>query len=95
MHFCQGRVKLWQKKVLGAFAVSFVLLALIGGSTWWFGYEQHKAIQGISAEARHITKEKIRDQLLRIFLSLPGRTLMLASPLRPIARALRPDRATC
>src|SRR6516162_8793570 len=56
--------KLWQKKVLGAFAVGFVLLALIGGSIWWFGYEQHKDIQGISAEARHITKEKIRDQLL-------------------------------
>jgi hypothetical protein len=56
--------KLWQKKVLGAFAAGFVLLALIGGSSWWFGYEQHKDIQGISAEARHITKEKIRDQLL-------------------------------
>ena len=54
----------WQKKVLGAFAVGFVLLALIGGSIWWFGYEQHKDIQGISAEARHITKEKIHDQLL-------------------------------
>src|SRR6516162_9410980 len=56
--------KLWQKKVLGAFAVGFVLLILIGGSIWWFGYEQHKDIQGISAEARHITKEKIRNQLL-------------------------------
>jgi hypothetical protein len=56
--------KLWQKKVLAAFAVGFVLLALIGGSIWWFGYEQHKDIQGISAEARHITREKIRDQLL-------------------------------
>jgi tetratricopeptide (TPR) repeat protein len=56
--------KLWQKKVLAAFAVAFVLLALIGGSIWWFGYEQHKDIQGISEEARHITKEKIRNQLL-------------------------------
>jgi tetratricopeptide (TPR) repeat protein len=56
--------KLWQKKVLGAFAAGFVLLALIGGSIWWFGYEQHQDIQGISEEARHITKEKIRDQLL-------------------------------
>jgi Domain of unknown function (DUF4062) len=56
--------KLWQKKILGAFAMGFVLLALIGGSIWWFGYEQHKDIQGISAEARHITKEKIRAQLL-------------------------------
>src|SRR5215469_5568995 len=56
--------KLWQKKVLGAFAVGFVLLALIGGSIWWFGYEQHQEIQGISEEARHITKEKIRNQLL-------------------------------
>jgi tetratricopeptide (TPR) repeat protein len=56
--------KLWQKKVLIAFSVGFVLLALIGGSIWWFGYEQHKDIQGITAEAQHITKEKIRDQLL-------------------------------
>jgi tetratricopeptide (TPR) repeat protein len=56
--------KLWQKEVLGAFAVGFVLLALIGGSIWWFGYKQHEEIQGISTEARHITKEKIRDQLL-------------------------------
>jgi hypothetical protein len=46
-----------------AFVFVFVLLALIGGSVWWFGYEQHKDIQGISAEARHITKEKIRAQL--------------------------------
>src|SRR5262249_7370577 len=55
---------LWQNKVLSAFVVGFVLLALIGGSIWWFGYEQHKDIQGISEEARHITKEKIRNQLL-------------------------------
>ena len=56
--------KLWQNKVLRAFAVGFVLLALIGGSVWWFGYSQHREIQGISEEARHITKEKIRAQLL-------------------------------
>jgi NADH:ubiquinone oxidoreductase subunit E len=56
--------KLWQNKVLRAFAVGFVLLALIGGSVWWFGYSQHREIQGISQEARHITKEKIRAQLL-------------------------------
>src|SRR5215469_2494739 len=49
--------KLWQKKVLSAFAVGFVLLALIGGSIWWFGKD-------LSEEARHITKERIRDQLL-------------------------------
>src|SRR6516164_316719 len=56
--------KLWQKKVLIAFSVGFVLLALIGASICWFGYEQHKDIrdiQKISAESRHITKEKIRD----------------------------------
>jgi len=56
--------KLWQNKVLRAFAVGFVLLALIGGSVWWFGYSQQKEIQGLSEEARHITKEKIRAQLL-------------------------------
>src|SRR5271166_1606251 len=63
--------KLWQNKVLQAFAVGFVLLALIGGSVWWFGYSQHRGIKGISGEikgiseaARHITKEKIRAQLL-------------------------------
>src|SRR5580692_7029733 len=56
--------KLWQNKVLSAFGVGFVLLALIGGSVWWFGYSQHREITGISAEARHITKEKIRAQLL-------------------------------
>jgi tetratricopeptide (TPR) repeat protein len=63
--------KLWQNKVLHAFAVGFVLLALIGGSVWWFGYSQHRGIKGISGEikgiseeARHITKEKIRAQLL-------------------------------
>jgi hypothetical protein len=43
--------KLWQNKVLRAFAVVFVLLALIGGSVWWFGYSQHREIQGISEEA--------------------------------------------
>ena len=38
---------------------------------WWFGYSQHRGIKGISGEikeiseeARHITKEKIRAQLL-------------------------------
>ena len=55
---------LWQNKVLRAFAVGFVLLALIGGSVWWFGYSQHRGIKGISADARHITREKIRAQLL-------------------------------
>jgi hypothetical protein len=54
----------WQNKVLRAFAVGFVLLALIGGSVWWLGYSQHREIKGISEEARHITKEKIRAQLL-------------------------------
>ena len=56
--------KLWQNKVLRAFAVGFVLLALIGGSVWWFGYSQYRESRGISKEARHITKEKIRAQLL-------------------------------
>src|SRR4029077_16367814 len=55
---------LWQSKVLHAFAVVFVLLVLIGGSVWWFGYRQHRDIQQISAEARHINREKIRAQLL-------------------------------
>jgi Domain of unknown function (DUF4062) len=55
---------LWQNKVLSAFAVVFVLLVLIGGSVWWFGYRQHSDIQQISAEARNITREKIRAQLL-------------------------------
>jgi len=50
---------LWQNKVLRAFAVVFVLLVLIGGSVWWFGFRQHHEIQEISAEARHITREKI------------------------------------
>jgi hypothetical protein len=55
---------LWQNKVLRAFGVGFVLLALIGGSVWWFGYSQHRDMQGIGKEARHITKEKVRAQLL-------------------------------
>src|ERR1700719_2100153 len=55
---------LWQNKVLRAFAVVFVLLALIGGSVWWFGYSQHRDLLHLSAEARHITREKIRAQLL-------------------------------
>ena len=50
--------KLWQNKVLNAFGVGLALLALIGGSVWWFGYSQHREIKGITAEARHITKEK-------------------------------------
>ena len=54
----------WQTKVLGAFVVGFVFLALIGGSIWWFGSAQHRDLQGLSQEARHITKEKIRAQLL-------------------------------
>jgi hypothetical protein len=37
--------KLWQNKVLRAFAVGFVILALIGGSAWWFGYG-HREIWG-------------------------------------------------
>ena len=45
-------------------AVVFVLLVLIGGSVWWFGFRQHHEIQQITAEARHITREKIRAQLL-------------------------------
>jgi tetratricopeptide (TPR) repeat protein len=56
--------ELWQNNVLGAFALGFVLLALIGGSIWWLGYSQHREIRGISEEDRHITKEKIRAQLL-------------------------------
>src|SRR5580692_1746393 len=56
--------KLWQNKVLRAFALCFVLLALICGGVWWFGYSQHKEIKEISEEARHITKDKIRAQLL-------------------------------
>jgi tetratricopeptide (TPR) repeat protein len=56
--------KLWQNKVLRAFAVVFVLLVLIGSGVWWFGNRQHWDIQQISAEARHITREKIRAQLL-------------------------------
>src|SRR4029077_3585410 len=56
--------KLWQNKVLRAFAVGFVLLAVIGGSVWWFGYSQHRDLLHLSAEARHITREKIRAQLL-------------------------------
>jgi hypothetical protein len=40
-----------------------VLLVLIGGSVWWFGFRQHHEIQQITAEARHITREKIRAQL--------------------------------
>ena len=36
----------------------------LGGSVWWFGYRHHRDIQQISEEARHITKEKIRAQLL-------------------------------
>src|SRR6516162_8516244 len=55
---------LWQNKVLRAFAVVFILLALIGGSLWWFGIMQHHEIQQISADTRHITREKIRAQLL-------------------------------
>jgi hypothetical protein len=60
----RGAFKLWQNKVLLAFAIGFVLLALIGGSVWWFGYSHHREIQGVSEEARHVTKEKIRAQLL-------------------------------
>ena len=69
--------KLWKNKVLRALAVGFVVLALIGGSVWWFDYSQHREIRGISKEARHmptrnpvksaerrLTREKIRAQLL-------------------------------
>jgi tetratricopeptide (TPR) repeat protein len=55
---------IWQNKVLRGFGVVFVLLLLIGGSIWWFGTRQHWDLQRISAEARHITREKIRAQLL-------------------------------
>src|SRR5271165_1330606 len=55
---------LWQNKVLRAFAVVFVLLVLIGGSVWWFGYSQHRDLLHLSTEDRHITREKIRAQLL-------------------------------
>jgi hypothetical protein len=55
---------LWQNKVLRAFTAVLVLLAIIGGSVWWFGSMQHHEIQQISADARHITREKIRAQLL-------------------------------
>jgi len=60
----RGAFRLWQNKVLHAFAVVFVLLALIGGSIWLFGFMQHHEIQQFSEDARHITKEKIRAQLL-------------------------------
>ena len=70
--------KLWQNKVLRAFAAGFVVLALIGGCAWWFGYGQYREIWGISKEAarhmparnpvksapRRLTREKIRAQLL-------------------------------
>jgi eukaryotic-like serine/threonine-protein kinase len=39
--------KLWQKKVLRAFAVGLVLLALVGGSVWWFSYTWHWEKKGI------------------------------------------------
>ena len=55
---------LWQNKMLRAFAVVFVLLALVGGSVWRFGYSQHRDLLHLSADARHITREKIRAQLL-------------------------------
>jgi len=50
--------------VLRDFGIVFVLLLIIGGSIWWFGSRQHWDLQQISAEARHITREKIRAQLL-------------------------------
>jgi len=59
-----GRSSSGKNKVLRAFTVGFVLLALIGGSVWWFGYSQHTVIKQLSADARHITKQKIRGQLL-------------------------------
>src|ERR1700722_13140502 len=55
-----GRLILWPALVLAIVA-----------AIWWFGYSQHRGIKGISGEikeiseeARHITKEKIRAQLL-------------------------------
>src|ERR1700722_17362959 len=55
-----GRLILWPALVL-----------LIVAAIWWFGYSQHRGIKGISGEikeiseeVRHITKEKIRAQLL-------------------------------
>jgi tetratricopeptide (TPR) repeat protein len=41
------------------------LVLVIGGGVWWFGYRLHREIQAIGEEARHITKEKIRAQLLQ------------------------------
>jgi hypothetical protein len=49
---------LWQNKILRAFAVVFVLLALIDGSVWWFGYGQHRYLLQLSAGARHIIPRK-------------------------------------
>jgi serine/threonine protein kinase len=40
------------------------LVLVIGGGVWWFSYRLHREIQAISEEARHITKEKVRAQLL-------------------------------
>ena len=55
-----GRLTLWPALVLAIVA-----------AIWWFSYSQHRGIKGISGEikeiseeARHITKEKIRAQLL-------------------------------
>jgi tetratricopeptide (TPR) repeat protein len=55
-----GRLILWPALVLAVVA-----------AIWWYGYSQHRGIKGISGEikgiseeARHITKEKIRAQLL-------------------------------
>jgi len=50
-------IKLWQNKVLGAFAAVFVLLILLGGSVWWFGYMQHHEIQQIMG----LSKEQVAE----------------------------------
>ena len=52
----------WQTKVLGALAVSFVFLALIGGSIWWFGSTQHRDLQGLSQEATQLQAGRNRPE---------------------------------
>ena len=59
--------KLWQNKVLRAFAAGFSLLALVGGSVWWFGYSQHREIPGISKETRHMpTRNPVKSAPRRL-----------------------------
>jgi hypothetical protein len=78
--YCQA-FNLWQNKILRAFAVVFVLLALVDGSVWWFGYSQHRDLLQLSADACHLP-EKIRAQLLesaeRTHQSAPSCSFSLA-----------------